>query len=235
MNVDMKNLYSLQEVDIRILQAKRAKAALDDGSAAKEQSARLEADLQQSTSKLRSLEAEMKDCELNLMSIETKKQNYQRKLYGGKETNPKELESMEKEIEMLSKNQGNLETRILELMDTVQEQSAAVSAVESHISEKKAELAAIVENFTKRSAELADQIAKSTAERDTFAKSVDERLLRRYENLRAHASGIAIGKVEDGKCGACHVALTPFSLSTLRESEEAPVCESCGRLLYLPE
>lgn len=232
---DLKTLYELQQIDIQIAAAKRSKAALDDGSTLKAQVAALETRLRELNEALRKLEADLQDCELSLKTVESKKQNYERRLYAGEVTNPKELEGMEKEIAMLGRNKDKLETRGLELMDAVQEQREKVSAAEAELTARRADLAAIVSEYNKRSEELSRQIAGLDVERAAKAKAVDAASLRRYDNVRVHSGGVAVGKVEDGRCGACHVALLPFTQRQVKEGGEAVVCESCGRFLYLAE
>lgn len=235
MNEALKRLYDLQEIDSEIHAAKRALAALDDGAATKKLLRQLESATADLTDKLRGQEAELKDAELNLKTVEGKKQNYERKMYAGEVTNPKELESMEKEIAMLGRNRDTLETRILEILEVVEDQRKTVSAAEARIAQLKEQLAAKVDAYQKKSAELSLRIEKGNAEREAVAAKVEERLLRRYEQIRAHTSGIAVGFVEDGRCGVCHVALTPYAQRLLKESEEPPVCESCGRMLLASE
>lgn len=235
MNDALKNLYNLQEIDSRILVAKKALAALDNGAGTKEQANKADAELREATDQLRTLETEMKDCELSLKTLEVKKQNYTRRMYAGEVSNPKELESMEKEIAMLDRNGDKLETRILELMDAIQEQKQTVSAIESRLDQLKTDLAAKVEVFNSKSNELNEVISKATEARVPVAATVDEILLRRYESLRARMNGIALAKVENDRCGVCHVALTPYSVRILKDEEEPSLCESCGRILFLPE
>ncbi|MDO8588554.1 MAG: hypothetical protein Q7T82_16120 [Armatimonadota bacterium] len=235
MNEALKNLYSVQEIDSRILAAKRAMAGLDNGSSTKAQVEQAEMDYKQLEDKLRGLEAELKDCELNLKTVENKKQGYERRLYAGEVTNPKELEGMEKEIGMLKRNQDKLETRVLELMDAAQEQQGLVSESRSRLERLQAELSGKMETYDNRSKELSEEIAKATADRTAAADTVDEDLLRRYEGIRSRAGGIAVSQVGDGRCGVCHVSLTPFAVRMLKESQEPPTCESCGRMLLAPE
>jgi uncharacterized protein len=235
MNDALKTLYTLQEIDSRILAAKRALAALDNGASTKDQMSKTEAELRQASDHLRTLEGEMKDNDLNLKTVETKKQNYTRRMFAGDVTNARELESMEKEVAMLDRNRDKLETRILELMDAIEEQRRVVSDVESRLDQLKTELSVKVDVFNSKSLQLSEEISKANAERAVAVESVDESLLRRYESLRARMNGVALAKVEDDRCGVCHVALTPYAVRILKEAEEPSLCESCGRMLFLPE
>jgi len=235
MNDALKTLYTLQEIDSRILVSKRALSALDNGASTKDQLSKTEEELHQASDQLRSLEGEMKDNELNLKSLETKKQNYTRRMFAGEVTSARELESMEKEVAMLDRNRDKLETRILELMDAVQEQKQVVSGIDSRLDQLKTELAVKIDTFNSKSQQLSEDISKADAERAAAVESVDESLLRRYESLRARMNGVALAKVENDRCGVCHVALTPYAVRILKEAEEPSLCESCGRMLFLPE
>lgn len=231
----LKTLYELQEIDVQIAGAKRAKAALDDGSSIRLKVQALDKQLQELTARLKAFETESRDCDLNLKSIETKKQNFEKRLYGGGIGNPKELEGIEKEIAMLTRNKDAAETRMLELMDEVESSRKAVKAKDAEFAQKSAELEVHVGLFNARSAELTEKMAQLGRERESKAGTIDEPMLRRYESIRAHSGGMAIGRVDDDRCGACHVGITPYSMGVLRKSEDVQVCESCGRLLYLPE
>ena len=213
---------------------KKALAALDDGLQTQAQVRQAEAELKELEDKLRSVEVELKDCELQLKTVETKKQNYEKRMYAG-QGSPKELEGMVEEVAMLGRNQDKLETRVLELMEAAQEQQGLAKASRSRFDQLTAELAAKVEAYNKRSAELSEEISKATAERNAAANSVDEIWLRRYEGIRSRAGGIAVSRVDDGRCSACHVALTPFAIRELKQLEEPPLCENCGRMLLPPE
>src|ERR687886_568955 len=98
----LRALAALQQIDTQIQRARRAQAARQAANTARDT--------------LHRLTAEQKDNELKEEAIETKRKNYQQRLYQGSVTNPKELSNIEREIEALGRQRSDLDGRILELM-----------------------------------------------------------------------------------------------------------------------
>ena len=119
-------LYALQLVDTQILRAKRAQAALDNGTAAAAAAEAAHAQAQQRRAEWQKLAGDLKDTELKSAAIETKRKSYQQKLYQGTVTNVKELGNIEKEIESLGRQQSDYDGRVLELMESAEEAQAAL-------------------------------------------------------------------------------------------------------------
>ncbi|HEV8116680.1 MAG TPA: C4-type zinc ribbon domain-containing protein, partial [Acidimicrobiales bacterium] len=65
------------------------------------------------------------------------------------------------------------------------------------------------------------------------ASAVPAELLARYDQLRAHLGGTGAARLEYGKCGGCHLALSPRDLDDARRApaEEVLTCDACGRIL----
>ena len=99
MKQELKALCDLQTIDTKLTSAKKALAALDSGVSLKQGLEQTEAILAKRTALLQKSEAELRDNELKLKSLETKRQDFEKKLYDGKTTNPKELTSIQQEIE----------------------------------------------------------------------------------------------------------------------------------------
>ncbi len=97
-----------------------------------------QAEAQQKRAALHKLSGDLKDSELKLDGIETKRKNYQQKLYQGTVTNAKELSNIEREIEALGRQRSDLDSKVLELMEQVEQAQAAdaVAEAEAHRSER---------------------------------------------------------------------------------------------------
>jgi predicted nucleic acid-binding Zn-ribbon protein len=121
MDERLNALYELQKIDLELAKLQKMRGALDDGSAKKEEVAASRRSADEAEKLLRDAASEMQDKDLNLKSVEAKRKTFKERLYAGKVTNPKELSSMEKEIEQLGRQKDTLEERILELMDVIEE------------------------------------------------------------------------------------------------------------------
>ena len=235
MNEQLKALNELQQVDLAIAATNRALAALDNGAQTKAQVALAEKKLAQANEELRKTEAELRDKELSLKTIESKKQNFENKLYKGEVTNPKELSSIEKEIEMLGRSRAQLDERILELYEIVERQQAEKAQIEKIDATLKQRLSQQTAQYQAKTSELNADLARLAEARQKAIGQIDNRqLLSRYETIKSHHKDTGLAKVVDGKCGGCHVGLTAFALRKVRTPEdgEHQTCESCGRIMF---
>ena len=141
----------------------------------------------------------MKDSELKLKSVEDKRQTYQNRLYQGGSTNAKELANMEKEIAALGRQRADLDERILELMEQVEQAQAHVTAAEEQAREADTRHADTVAAFRSRYDALTLELTDLTRRRADAATLVEDKaFLKRYEDIRAKSGGVAIAKIEDG-------------------------------------
>ena len=235
MNSQLKPLFDLQVIEIELARAQKALATLDDGSEKKRQVDLARQAFETAKKLLHEATSELQDKELTLKSTESKQKAFQDKLYGGMVTNPKELESMEKEIEMLGRQKGKLEERILELYDIVEERKAAYNVAESTLKQQESELEAFLEKRRQNEASLVHKIQELSARREKAVQEVDPILLKRYEMLKARCGGVAVSKVEGDSCSVCRTQITGYMMRMLKTSEDLQTCENCGRILYLEQ
>ena len=55
---------------------------------------------------------------------------------------------------------------------------------------------------------------------------------RRFHRLVEKKGGLAIVKVVNGSCSACHMKVRPHAVQTLKVGLEIINCDSCKRILY---
>ena len=143
MLVQLKLLWDLQELDLSIsnLQQKLEEAPLISG-------------VQETTDKLNELAIEITERELRLkedrktlkqLEMKTQKIVDDRKelsdnLYGGKITNVKELEQMQRKFDLLAAEKQKTEDSILVLMETVEDQEAALNEIDAEHTKNEQDL-----------------------------------------------------------------------------------------------
>lgn len=233
MSEHLKTLYELQKIDIGLMKAQKARASLDAGASMKQQLEVIRKDHAAAEKAMHEASTELRDCDLNLKSIESKTKSYQEKLYAGKVTNAKELSNMEKEIEMLGRQKDTLEGRILELMDLVEQRKMELASALELLMKSEEEYNTYMAGQRKRAALLNAKIKEFTALREEAAPKVDKALLARYENMRGRLGGVGVSKVEDGTCSACQTQLLKNTLRVLADDIDIETCENCSRILYL--
>jgi predicted nucleic acid-binding Zn-ribbon protein len=148
-------------------------------------------------------------------------------------TVPKEVQALSDELATLGHHTSELEDREMELMEAIEPletQLAQLDVAEVDMDTEGANLRmALAENEVSIETEL-----KTVAqERERALGLVPATLLKSYETLRPKLGGVAIARLDNGRCTGCHLQLPATELDRLRhEPADALVnCEQCGRIL----
>ena len=153
-------------------------------------------------------------------------------LYGGKVNNPKELASLQREINLLKTRRDKLETGALEIMDRAELVEASVAEVDIGLKKLETEWGNRQQQLSAEVEALKSKIAELSRKRKTAATEIDAQVLEVYDKLRKQKSQ-AVAKVEQGICRGCRISL-PFSDLQQVRSRKLVQCSSCGRILYQP-
>lgn len=234
MALQFAELAALQTLDTEIDRLQRERARLVDASALQREMEAARARHAAQAKRLHDLQVRLQDAELELKSVEGKKRDFERRLYEGKVTNPKELTAMEREIEMLGRQRGRLDETILTVMEEIETareelakggkaQEAAEAAWKSADATFRAEVSRIETAYK----DLAPR-------RGQAAAAVEPATLRRYDEMRARNGGVAVAPSTGGTCGGCHTGVPAAITRRLREGTAYVHCENCNRFL-LPD
>lgn len=144
----------------------------------------------------------------------------------------------------------NVEARTKELAGivrrrgTIAEDRAAIQAELDKIGAMEAQIALAVEeisakeqqaidSFQKQGGELKLAIAKLEAARGPVEAKVDDDLARAYDRIVARSGGVAIGVLDDSRCGVCRMPIESGRLIDLRSQAPLGSCPACKRLLVI--
>ena len=154
------------------------------------------------------------------------------KLYGGSVRNPKELVSLQEQVEHLKKGRRGQEDKLLDIM-------AEVETVQNRVAAKREELQRMEEDWrqeqsflSREQAELRASLADLEQKREQLAARIDGVSLELYHDLRRR-QGRAVARVEQGMCQGCRLVLSMNELQRARMGQELVQCSSCQRILYL--
>ena len=144
----------------------------------------------------------------------------------------------------------NVEARTKELAGivrrrgTIAEDRAAIQAELDKIGAMEAQIALAVEeisakeqqaidSFQKQGGELKLAIAKLEAARGPVEAKLDDDLARAYDRIVARSGGVAIGVLDDSRCGVCRMPIESGRLIDLRSQAPLGICPACKRLLVI--
>jgi predicted nucleic acid-binding Zn-ribbon protein len=137
---------------------------------------------------------------------------------------------------------AKVETATLEQMSQVEAAGKSLSALKDAIAAETQQLAKIQSEHGDKVTALTDQINALAVRRAEAATHVPADALRQYDRVNQKFPGDAMAPViydenslEDISCGSCYMGLNVEHLNALRGRDAIRRCDSCNRILYLPE
>jgi len=228
-----RQLYELQEVDLEIEAKREALAHAESLIGESETLAEVRALMAREQERLAELDKDQRLGEWEVEDLRSKTALLEQKLYGGSVGNPKELISLQEQVEHLKKERRGQEDKLLDIMTEVE-------ATQERIAGKRKEAEEIEENWRqeqssllREQSELMASLASMEQRRGELAARIDAASLELYQDLRQKRQGRAVAKVEQGMCQGCRLVLSMAELQRARISQELVQCSSCQRILYL--
>ena len=146
------------------------------------------------------------------------------------------MANLEKEIQIIKRNQDHDADRLLQLYDELPVANAAWEVVKGKLKAQQDAMALKRQGAEGTRKELEAAFQRLGTQRPEVAKSIPPNLLAKYEAIRKNHSGIGMVEVEKKTttCGGCGTHLPERSIQQLKE-DKTVVCEACHRLLYYTE
>ncbi len=228
---EIETLLTVQDRDQRIRALKLELAAIPDEKAAKEkQIASSAARLDAAKTRLRAIELERKNLELE---VATKRGNIARYKSQQLETRKNEqFSALGHEIETAERSIRDLEDRELDLMEETESLQPAVVEAERAHSEERDKLERQIVELGKKKDNVESSVAELLASRPALTEGIDEDLLDQYDRIFKGKQGTAIVELDGGNCTGCHVKVTTQTVLAVKASKEIVHCPNCNRLLY---
>jgi predicted nucleic acid-binding Zn-ribbon protein len=225
-------LYRLQQIDSQL---DEAQARLEEIAAILGEDEALKAAKQAvaETEEARGkAEKELRRAEEDVQAQQIKIEHNQSTLYGGKVTNPKELQDLQAEAEALQRHLGALEDVQLEKMLAHEDAGAALKAAQQRQHEIETERAKEHGELGQEREVLLKEVERLNGDREAAASGIPDEDMRQYLALRESKGGMAVAKVKDKTCGACGATLSHALAQAARSPNDLSHCSSCKRILY---
>ncbi len=228
-------LHEVQQADAELARLRKALVGLDTGDELAAQVEQAQQELGDLREQHRGTEKDSMDSDLELKTLQEKKSKFEGQLYGGAVRNPRQLSDLQREVQLLSREIGKVEDRLLELMEALEAESAGTQRREGELADMQERLAAVRAKHESAGSRLRQEIAELEEKRSAKAGQVGPELLKRYERIRERSGNLGLVKVSGTTCPGCQVALPSELLKRLGAGRQALTCENCGRLLFFPE
>lgn len=224
-------LWHLQVIDQDLDNKTRRARQVDDALANDPQVVAARGALEAEQKKLSESRIMLKDRELDASSLDAKIKELDARLYSGAVTNPKELDGLEKDLQMHKRHRSDLDDKLLALMDSVElalrqveEKALALRKIEETRSSD-------VEHLSREKESLARRIAELDAQREQARAALGADALRHYDHLQRAKAGRAVAQIKNSSCGVCGVTVPSGLINRVRAGDEIVLCSSCGRIL----
>lgn len=176
------------------------------------------------------LRAALRERELEAKGADARIKELEQRLYGGRVMNPKELEGIEKEVQMLKRQRSGLDDQLLELMDNVDQSQKRLSVSTDALANSEGTRAAEVVRLSQEREQLAARLAELAAEREEVRTSLGLETVRVYDNLY-RKGGRAVAALHRDACSVCGVAVPTGLVQRIHGGNELVFCSGCGRIL----
>ena len=228
----VQQLYELLGVDQDIDKHSQGIASVDEALA----DTRLLVDTRQAVGEtkdtLRVQQAERREVELIVEASQAKSGEVEVKLYGGTVRNPRELEDLQAELNMLREQQKRHEETLLQALEAVDETESSLNGLETTLKEMEDSWQQEERRLLQEKSSLQEGLSQLQKRRDSMSALVSPVHLRLYDGLRSSRQGIAVVRVERGTCQGCRITLPTRVVQQARTSQEPVNCPSCSRILY---
>lgn len=191
------------------------------------------AEIARAEQNLNDLRTSLRNLELQVNGLDEKIKQIEQRLYGGRVSNPKELQGLDQDERQLKKHKFDLEDQVLDLM-------TRIDSAEKNVQESRGTLTRNSEQWAKQAEQARTAIqgldssdASLEHKRQTLRKQIKPDDLRVYDDLRRSKRGRAVSLIKGTSCSACGFAVPSGLISRAKLGEELVFCVNCGRILVV--
>lgn len=227
----VKRIFELQQIETAILSTHKQ---LDDIRAhiehneAFEQARKTFEDTRQM---LADMEKQYKNLDAEAEELRRSIKDIEGKLYGGKVKNPKELVGYEQEAGLLKAKLRKMDDSLLDMMEKSESGKVNVNKLKKAFDEAEENWGKEKATLQKQYAEINGELDRLESRRKELLPDIDSGSLSTYQSIKKQ-KGMAVVKVEQGRCMGCRCFLSISELQRVRGSSIVH-CSNCGRILYL--
>lgn len=151
-------------------------------------------------------------------------------------TNPKELQAMQEELDSFDRRRATLEDRVLEFMLEAEPLDEVIAAGEAKRGDVDDEAIALLAKVAEAEASIDAELTGIEERRGPLVAAVDGALFARYDKLRTRLKGVGVARLTGAKCEGCHLTLPAAEVEAVKRQardQRIAECPECDRLLVV--
>ncbi len=228
----MKSLEGLQELDLKIDQLKKAKAALPVAlQAADTELSKANAAVDAKKKLIEEAEKALRQSRAAMDLNRDREGRSASRLEAVR--NSQEFQAVNKEVDQLKKLNTTLGEQIKKSEQEIEAATTQLKALEGKVTESQTARESQATQLSGESQSLDAQINELVAQRKQFTPNVDPRVLAQYDRVRVARNGLGISPAAGGRCKACNMMVPPQMFNEILQNKGMHQCPSCYRLLYV--
>ena len=224
-------LLTLQEIDNEVAALNAAIESLEGRLTGNTVLADARRELQYVEEELRKRRSRQRRVEADIDEVNAKIAPDEKRLYDGSITSPKELESLQKELEFHVGVRNGHEDRLLKILSEIEELSSRRKAAQQRVDDLESEWESSQVALRGDLRQLEENRTGVLRRRDEQKGRVAPRPLGLYEDLRPRKGGVAVSPIRAGACSSCRVALPGVVRSRTLDKDAVVQCPNCERIL----
>ena len=232
----LQRLLDLQAEDIAIKRLEEKKAGLPEAarlSEVKDLLDELSSDLEIANKQDDEVGREHGRLEGEIELLDQKISREEQRMFAGTVSNPKELSSLQAEVESLKRKKGALEDQLLEVMEQREASSTTVARITSERDQASAEAQELTGTVGTLVTDIDAQLAHHSSQRDQVAAELPADLISLYDKIREQKHGVGAASLEQGTCQGCHTKLPQKEIERMRAEGGLQRCDNCRRILVI--
>jgi predicted nucleic acid-binding Zn-ribbon protein len=224
-------LYHLQSLELEIIQKRKRINAIKREMSDNETVREAQQALENAQEKLKPLQTQQRDLELQIQANQEKKEQAEAKLYDGSVTKPKELQELQQEVDALTKWGAELDERTIKLMDELEQAQITYDDAKKNYEDTVQANTSENTNLTTEQETLQQEVDALLQKRREHLPNIDEDALADYNKLRKAKSNRPVSELKEESCSVCGVQQTNVIVKQVRQSDELIHCSHCKRIL----
>ena len=228
-----RQIYELHQLDASIIDTDAALALVNRKLTDDSELRKAEAVLSRAQERLAGVERRQREAEALISDIQARLGPLETKTYDGSVGNPRELQSMQREVENLKKRLSDAEDSFLTILDEHDAASKVAAEKEAQRSAAKKNRKTELKDLANEKDKLEFDLLELSEKRDGRASALDADPKNLYETLRQSLGGLALATIGRGMCNICRISLPMNVVQKAKAGRELSQCPTCSRILWV--
>jgi len=224
-------LHQLQAIDLEVKEKRRLLLDIINRLERSEALSAAETEFKARESSLNIARSSQRQLEYDVDSLTAKVRDLNGRLYGGSVHNPKELISLQQEMDGVKQHLSRKEEELLEAMGVAEAAEVDAAALRGRMAQLRQEWDQEKVGLSADRTTMESALAKLLEARQAARLELGNEVTGVYDHL-VQTKGVAVVQVEQGRCKGCNLTV-PTGVWQKARAGELAQCGSCGRILHV--